>query len=38
MNTLRDWIAEEALSVLVLHDVENNLALLSRPVSWHEHS
>ncbi len=33
MNAPRDWIAEEALSVLVVDDVENNLALLSRLVS-----
>jgi len=33
MNAPRDWIAEEALSVLVVDDVENNLTLLSRIVS-----
>lgn len=33
MNAPRDWLAEEVLTVLVVDDVENNLALLSRLVS-----
>lgn len=33
MNAPRDWIAEDAFTVLVVDDVENNLALLSRLVS-----
>lgn len=33
MNAPRDWLAEDALTVLVVDDVENNLALLSRLVA-----